>query len=125
MPSFQLPLIIFTAKIVFFIYPITFMSWATHYIAKLQGGENVSFRPRGNSMQPRIQSGQLCTVEVIKDFSTLQVHDVVLCKVKGQHYLHLISAIDKERFQISNNKGYVNGWIHQHAVYGKLTKVEK
>lgn len=100
------------------------MSWANHYIKKLQEGEVVSFRPRGNSMVPKIKSGQLCTVEPIKDCASLSVGDIVLCKVKGNQYLHLVSAIDNhDRFQISNNKGFVNGWINKAAVYGKLISV--
>lgn len=101
------------------------MSWATHYITKLQNGETVSFRPRGNSMQPKINSGDLCTVQPISDFSTIKKNDIVLCKVKGNQYLHLVSGTDTNgRFQISNNKGYVNGWITQNAIYGKLISVE-
>ena len=99
------------------------MSWATNYIAKLNQGENVSFRPKGNSMQPKIKSGQLCSVEVITNYTDLKISDIVLCKVKGNQYLHLISAIDKDRFQISNNKGFVNGWINKASIYGKLIKV--
>lgn len=30
------------------------MSWAASYIAKLKIGETVSFRPRGNSMQGKL-----------------------------------------------------------------------
>ena len=99
------------------------MSWATHFIIKLNQGENVSFRPKGNSMQPKIKSGQLCSVEVIENHINLKVGDIVLCKVKGSQYLHLISAIDQDRFQISNNKGFVNGWINKASIYGKLVKV--
>lgn len=99
------------------------MSWATHYIKKLQEGETVSFRPRGNSMTPKIKSEQLCTVEPITDFNSLVKGDIVLCKVSGNQYLHLISAISQERFQISNNHGHVNGWIGKNNVYGKLVKV--
>lgn len=101
------------------------MGWATHYIAKLKEGETVSFRPKGNSMTGRVNSGDLCTVEPIKDFSKLEKSDVVLCKVNGNQYLHLISAISGERFQISNNHGFVNGWINKNSIYGKLIKVEK
>jgi hypothetical protein len=101
------------------------MSWATHYINKLKEGSRVSFRPRGTSMEPKIKSGQLCTVEPVLDVSNLKVNDVVLCKVKGNQYLHLITAIDtKGRFQISNNKGFVNGWINKNSIYGKLISVE-
>ena len=36
------------------------MGWATGHIAKLKAGETVSFRPRGDSMVPKIRSGELC-----------------------------------------------------------------
>lgn len=39
------------------------MSWATLYIEKLKNGETVEFRPRGNSMKGKVESGQLVTVE--------------------------------------------------------------
>lgn len=100
------------------------MSWATQYIASLKHGSTVQFRPRGNSMTGRVSSGQLCTVEPIKNFSSLKKGDIVLCKVGGHQYLHLISAISGERFQISNNHGHVNGWTSQKNVFGKLVKVE-
>jgi hypothetical protein len=87
------------------------MSWATPYITKLKLGETVSFRPRGNSMQGKIESGQLCTVEPIQDYDTLEKGDIVLCKVNGSEYLHLIKAIQGKRFQIGNNRGRINGWI--------------
>ncbi len=63
------------------------MSWATPYVAKLKLGETVSFRPRGNSMQGKIESGQLCTAEPIEDYDTLEKSDIVLCKVNGSEYL--------------------------------------
>ncbi len=100
------------------------MSWATQYIQKLKEGKVVQFRPRGNSMSGKISSGQLCTVEPIKDFSLLKRGDVVLCKVAGNQYLHLISAISGDKFQISNNQGNVNGWTNQKNIFGKLIKVE-
>jgi len=58
------------------------MSWATHYIEKLKNGETVSFRPKGNSMQGKVDSGQLVTVEPIGE-RELQKGDIVLCKVNG------------------------------------------
>jgi hypothetical protein len=66
------------------------MSWATSHIAQLKEGTTVKFRPKGNSMSGKISSGQLCTVEPIKDYSTLVKGDIVLCKVSGNQYLHLI-----------------------------------
>ena len=58
------------------------MGWATPYIAKLKNGETVFFRPRGHSMKGKIESGQLCTVEPIKEFESLQKGDIVLCSAR-------------------------------------------
>ena len=99
------------------------MGWATGYIARLKDGETVAFRPRGNSMQGKIESGQLCTVEPV-DAATLEVGDIVLCKIKGQEYLHLVKAIQGKRFQIGNNKGRINGWVTANAIYGRCVSVE-
>lgn len=99
------------------------MGWATGYIEKLRAGETVSFRPRGNSMMGKIESGQLCTVEPV-NAETLKVGDIVLCKVNGQEYLHLVKAIQGERFQIGNNRGKINGWVSANAIFGKCIAVE-
>ena len=99
------------------------IGWATNHILKLQRGETVSFRPRGNSMAGKIESGQLCTVEPVK-VEDLQVGDIVLCKVNGQEYLHLVKAIQGPRFQIGNNRGRINGWVSARAIFGKCGRVE-
>jgi hypothetical protein len=100
------------------------MGWAAHYILKLKNNETVSFRPRGNSMVGKIESGQLCTVAPIEDHASLGVGDIVLCKVGGNEYLHLIKAIQGGRFQIGNNRGRINGWIGANNVFGKCIKIE-
>jgi hypothetical protein len=99
------------------------MGWASGYIVKLQAGESVSFRPRGHSMSPRIESGQLCTVAPV-DVAILRVGDIVLCKVRGSEFLHIVKAIQGGRFQIGNNRGFINGWVGAGAIFGKLTGVE-
>jgi hypothetical protein len=99
------------------------MGWATGHIARLKQGLTVAFRPRGASMRGRIESGQLCTVAPV-DPATLRVDDIVLCKVNGKEYLHLVKAILGERFQIGNNRGLVNGWVGGRSIYGKLVRVE-
>jgi len=99
------------------------LSWATHYIQQLKEGRTVSFRPRGNSMRGKIESGQLCTVEPVTADS-LQVGDIVLCKVNGRQYLHLVKAIDGARFLIGNNRGRTNGWIGPSGIYGRCIRVE-
>lgn len=101
---------------------------ANAYIEKLQQGETVKFRPRGNSMAPKIKSGQLVTVEptTMKGLPHVWEGDIVLCQVKGKQWLHLVTAIRKQgaSYQISNNKGRVNGWTTRDKIYGIVTKVE-
>jgi hypothetical protein len=99
------------------------MSWATGYIGKLLQGETVQFRPRGDSMRGRIEPGQLCTVEPV-DPTAVKVDDIVLCKVNGRQYLHLVKAIQGARFLIGNNRGRTNGWIGSNCIYGRCTRVE-
>jgi hypothetical protein len=98
------------------------MGWAKHYIEKLKNGESVSFRPRGNSMQGKISSGQLITVNPVEE-KDLKKGDIVLCTVKGNDYVHLITAVkgvkgSNCKYQISNNHGYVNGWVAFDKIYG-------
>ncbi len=100
------------------------MGWAASHIARLKAGEVVSLRPRGNSMVGKIESGQLCTVASIADHSTLKAGAIVLCKVGGSEYLHLVKAIQGERFQIGNNRGRINGWVGAGAICGECIRVE-
>jgi len=100
----------------------TMGSWATPWVEQLQKGKTVAFRPKGNSMQGKIESGQLVTVEPVTEVDPIEVGDIVLCKVKGTYYVHLVTAVKDGSFQISNNKGRVNGWTK--TIYGKVTKVE-
>jgi hypothetical protein len=74
-------------------------------------------------MKGRIESGRLCTVVPV-DCSTPSVGDIVLCKVRGAEYLHLVKAISGERFQIGNNRGGINGWIGTNGIFGKCIRVE-
>lgn len=98
------------------------MGWADGHVAKLALGETVQFRPRGNSMVGKIESGQLCTVAPLGDRPPV-VGEVVLCRVKGNQYLHLVKAIQGPRFQIGNNRGGVNGWITLRQIHGRLIAV--
>lgn len=99
------------------------MGWADRYIKILLDENQVKFRPRGNSMTPRIKSGQLCTVN-INLFNDIAIGDVVLCKVNGSQYLHLVKAIRGDQVQIGNNHGKINGWTNIRNIYGKLIKIE-
>ena len=96
------------------------VNWEQHR-QKLSQGEAVSFRPKGNSMNPKIKSGQLVTVSPTQ-ISSLEKGDIVFCKVKGNFYVHLVTALKENQVQIGNNKGKINGWTSQ--IFGKVTRVE-
>lgn len=87
-------------------------------------------------MRGMIESGQLVTLEPLGDHA-LRKGSVVLCKVKGQHFLHLIKETrfdgfynppaptpEPTSFLIGNNRGGTNGWIQRESIYGICTKVE-
>ncbi|HEY7154603.1 MAG TPA: hypothetical protein VH575_11635 [Gemmataceae bacterium] len=74
-------------------------------------------------MSGKIESGQLCTVEPV-EAAALKVGDIVLCKVRGREYLHLVKAIQGPRFQIGNNRGRINGWVSANAIFGRCVQIE-
>jgi phage repressor protein C with HTH and peptisase S24 domain len=97
--------------------------WASSAIELLEAGKVAIVRPRGNSMHPKIHSGARVTLEPVTASTELAKNDIVLVKVKGSVYLHLISAIDIHRVQISNNRGHVNGWAPKNAVWGRVAAI--
>src|SRR5262245_66218665 len=100
------------------------MGWASHYIASLSQGETVRFRPRGNSMQGKIESGQLCTVEPVEP-ATLAVGDIVLCKFNGREYLHLVKAIRGGRLQIGTTRRRTNGRLSDISIAGRGVMIKR
>lgn len=92
------------------------MKWVAD---KLQAGEIVVFRPRGNSMEPLIKSGQEVTLAP-HNGDPIDVGDVVLCRVAGNIYLHKVLAVGDRGFLIGNNKGRQNGWTK--TIYGVMVK---
>jgi hypothetical protein len=91
---------------------------------RVAGGATVEFRPSGASMVPLIRSRQLVTVAPV-DPNRVEVGDIVLARVAGTVYLHLVSAVDANgRVQISNNRGRVNGWTNHARIYGICIAVD-
>lgn len=89
-------------------------------IEKLERGEDVELHPKGNSMTPLIKSGQRIVLSPVR--REIKVGDIVLAKVKGHYYIHLVSAAQPSGpWQISNNHGHVNGWARH--IYGVVTSV--
>lgn len=75
-------------------------------------------------MKGKVNDGDLVTVAPCNP-EELSVGDIVLVRVKGNDFLHLIKAIDQKRFLIGNNRGGINGWVGHNCVYGIATKVEQ
>lgn len=97
------------------------MGWAQGYIEKLEAGETVQFRPRGHSMTGIVNNKDLVVVAPIKEDYEIKKKDVVLCKVQGKEYLHLVKKVASDgRYQIGNNKGGINGWVSKNSIYGLL-----
>lgn len=97
------------------------MTWATAYIEALRAGAIVRFRPRGGSMRGEIESGDL--VEVAPLARDPEPSDIVLCRVNGRQYLHLVKAVGPRGFLIGNNRGGINGWTSRANIFGIVTAV--
>lgn len=98
------------------------MSWAQFAKLKLVAGQQAVVTPRGHSMRGKVEDGDSVTLAPC-DPKTLQASDIVLVKVKGRDYLHLIKAIQGERFLIGNNRGGINGWVGANCIYGKAVLI--
>ena len=100
------------------------MSWANRAIAALQAGEITQCRPHGGSMRGRIESGQLVTLDPARE---PEIDDAVLCRCKGNVFVHLVKAIRgqgrQRQFLIGNNRGGINGWVARGAIHGVVTDV--
>jgi len=95
----------------------------------LDKGE-VIWKPKGNSMTPKIHSGDQVKIKVFCTYA-YRVGDIVYAKVNGNYYLHLLTAIDTSqgegdlaRFQISNNRGRINGWTDAKNMFGICVQVQ-
>ena len=75
-------------------------------------------------MTGKVNDGDLVTVTPVPT-ATLEVGDIVLVRVKGTDYLHLIKAINQGRFLIGNNRGRINGWVGHNCVFGKAIQIER
>jgi hypothetical protein len=84
----------------------------------------ITISPKGSSMLPLIRSGDEVVVTWCEP-SLLETGDIVLCKVNGSYYLHLVKAVDagRGRVLIGNNRGRTNGWCGLAKVYGIVTKI--
>ena len=68
-----------------------------------------------------VEDGEMVELEPTTGLE-LQVGDIVLVRVKGRDYLHLIKAVNRGRCLIGNNRGGINGWVGAGSIYGRKLK---
>lgn len=100
------------------------MGWANRAIDELAEGRRAVIKPHGGSMRPLVLSGATVTLEPVT-VSDVEVGDVVLCRVKGNVFLHLVKALrggeDDRAALIGNNRGKLNGWTR--TIYGRAVEI--
>lgn len=103
------------------------MNWASHAIVALGRGESCQVTPHGNSMRPLVESGATVVLSPYAESQEPGEKDIVLVKVRGTIYLHLIKAVrgdaESRQYQIGNNRGGINGWVSRRAIYGKAIEI--
>lgn len=94
-----------------------------YLIEKLKNGEKITLNPRGNSMTPKIKSGQKIELSPIKETDDISKGNIVFCKVSGRIYIHLVTAVRGNQYQISNNHGHINGWTTRENIFGIVSHI--
>lgn len=78
-------------------------------------------------MQGRVSEGDLVTLEPCSP-QDLAVGDVVLARIQGRRYSHLVLHLIHEReanlFLIGSNHSRLDGWVTGENIFGKVTDVE-
>lgn len=105
-------------------YSYTFSGYENLTTANhLKNGETCKVTGIGNSMTPILKSRQAVICEPVNDDTELKKKDIVLCKVNGRFYLHLIHGVKENSFLIGNNHGHMNGWTPRKNVFGKVVEI--
>ena len=90
-------------------------------IQKLLNGETIVSKGLGNSMLPILKSKQPVVLQPVT-WEDCEPGDIVLCKVRGNCFTHLVKGKNVKRgLQIGNNRGHINGWTKN--VYGKVIEI--
>ena len=92
-------------------------------VERLQRGESVEMRPSGESMTPIIRSRQSVRIAPV-DPATVVKGDVVLAKVAGNHYLHLVSAVQGDRVPDQQQPRPRQRLDQPSKVYGRVVAVD-
>lgn len=78
---------------------------------RLRGGEICKVVGYGNSMTPKLKSGQPVICILVTDDVEIKKGDIVMCKVRGHYYLHLVHAVKNESYLIGNCGSFAEGAV--------------
>lgn len=73
-------------------------------------------------MRGLVEDGQIVTIEPVPANAEIRKGDVVLCRVRGREYLHLVHATSPRGYLIGNARGHLNGWISRDDIFGRLKR---
>lgn len=106
-------------------WKIEYEGFENKYSAEALRQENVcKITGIGNSMLPILKSKQPVICTPVNENTELKKRDIVLCKVNGHYYLHLIWSVKPgDRYLIGNNHGHANGVISRNNIYGKVVEI--
>jgi hypothetical protein len=101
------------------------MSWLATLLAELHAGRPVQLRGSGPSMVGRIPDGAFIHLAPLAHLGRpLAIDDIVLARVpNGRYYVHLIRAIEGERFLIGNMLGELDGWVERADLHGVVVRI--
>ena len=69
-------------------------------------------------MRGLVEDGQVVTLNPIAPGAEIRKGDIVLCRVRGREYLHLVQAVGPRGYLIGNAHGQLNGWISRSHIFG-------
>ena len=102
----------------------------------LLNGRKCFYRSSGNSLAPRVRSGNGCCYHPVTNADEVNVNDIVFCEVQpgDRFFAHIIKkkwwhTWDRDEppqwaFTISNIRGHENGWCYIEHIYGKCVEVK-
>ena len=103
------------------------MKWQQEARMALAEGRTFTVQPRGNSMGGIIADSNKVTLAPC-DSAHIQLGDVVLARVQGKRYrhivLHQIHAIEAGRLLVGGSVGRLDGWISAEDVFGRVVEIE-
>ena len=99
-------------------------------------GRKCFYRSSGNSLAPRVRSGNGCCYHPVTNADEVNENDIVFCEVQpgDRFYAHVVKykywhtgdphEPPQWAFIISNIKGRENGWCYMEHIYGKCVEIQ-